>query len=113
MKTATLIAQCFLLPMLILSAVWARAELAPETKPLPAVEIKPETLVDDAGRFVVRVPTPVKRNSQQVSTPVGMIAMNTVYYDAGAAGYMIIYCDYPAGSVAQSGGPEKVCKNAS
>jgi hypothetical protein len=89
------------------------ADTVVAARPAPAVEAKPETLVDDAGRFVVSLPKPVQRGSQQVSTKVGNIAMNMVYYDGGAVAYMIIYCDYPAGSVAQSGGPEKVCANAS
>ncbi|HWZ95182.1 MAG TPA: hypothetical protein VNW30_08315, partial [Opitutaceae bacterium] len=89
------------------------ADVAVKEKPAPAVEAKPEPLVDDAGRFVVSLPKPVQRGSQPVDTAVGKIAMNMVYYDGGATAYMIIYCDYPAGSVAQSGGPEKVCANAS
>jgi hypothetical protein len=89
------------------------ADTAVKAQPAPAIEAKPETLVDDAGRFVVSLPKPVQRGSQQVPTKVGTIAMNMVYYDGGAIAYMIIYCDYPAGSVAQSGGPDKVCENAS
>jgi hypothetical protein len=88
------------------------ADTTAKEKPAP-VEAKPETLVDDAGRFVVSLPKPVQRGSQPVDTAAGKIAMNMVYYDGGATAYMIIYCDYPAGSVAQSGGPDKVCTNAS
>jgi hypothetical protein len=88
------------------------ADTTAKAKPAP-VEATPETLVDDAGRFVVSLPKPVQRGSQPVDTAVGKIAMNMVYYDGGATAYMIIYCDYPAGSVTQSGGPEKVCANAS
>jgi hypothetical protein len=98
---------------LLLFTVSVRADTAAESKPAPAVEAKPETLVDDAGRFVVSLPKPVQRGSQQVPTKIGNIAMNMVYYDGGAIAYMIIYCDYPAGSVASSGGPDKVCANAS
>lgn len=89
------------------------AGTAMKAQPAPAVEAKPETLVDDAGRFVVSLPKPVQRGSQPVDTAVGKITMNMVYYDGGAVAYMIIYCDYPTGSVAQSGGPDKVCANAS
>jgi hypothetical protein len=103
----------FFATALLFFVVSVRAETATEPKPAPAVETKPETLVDDAGRFVVSLPKPVQRGSQQVPTKVGNIAMNMVYYDGGAVAYMIIYCDYPAGSVAGSGGPEKVCANAS
>jgi hypothetical protein len=75
----------------------------------------PKTLptVDDAGRFVATFEGTVQRGSQPVDTAVGKIAMNMVYYDGGAVAHMVIYCDYPAGSVAQSGGPDKVCANAS
>jgi hypothetical protein len=69
--------------------------------------------VDDAGRFVATFEGKVQRGSQPVDTSVGKIAMNMVYYDGGAIAHMVIYCDYPAGSVASSGGPEKVCANAS
>jgi hypothetical protein len=119
----------FFATSLLFFAVSARSDTASEPKPSPAVgdnapsavpakppaavEAKPETLVDDAGRFVVSLPKPVQRGSQQVPTKVGNIAMNMIYYDGGAIAYMIIYCDYPAGSVAQSGGPDKVCANAS
>ena len=87
-------------------------ETAVKAKPAPAAEAKPETLVDDAGRFVVSLPNPVQRGSQPVDTAVGKIVMNMLYYDGGAVAHMVIYCDYPAGSVAQSGGPDKVCANA-
>jgi hypothetical protein len=119
----------YFLPALIFFAVSVRTDTAAEPKPAPAagdnadttvkanpapaVQTKPETLVDDAGRFVVSLPKPVQRGSQAVDTAVGKIAMNMVYYDGGAIAYMIIYCDYPAGSVASSGGPDKVCANAS
>jgi hypothetical protein len=119
----------FFATALLLFAVSVRADTAPEPKPAlaagakadtavtanpaPAVEAKPETLVDDAGRFVVSLPKPVQRDSQAVDTAVGKVAMNMVYFDGGAIAYMIIYCDYPAGSVASSGGPDKVCANAS
>jgi hypothetical protein len=69
--------------------------------------------VDDAGRFVATFLGAVQRGSQPVDTAVGKIAMNMVYYDGGAVAHMVIYCDYPAGSVASSGGPDKVCANAS
>jgi hypothetical protein len=64
-------------------------------------------------RFVANFPSPVQRSSQPVPTAVGNIAMNMVYYDGGTIAYMVIYCDYPAGSVSTSGGPDKVCANAS
>jgi hypothetical protein len=69
--------------------------------------------VDDAGRFVAIFEGTVQRGSQPVDTPVGKIAMNMAYYYGGAVTHMIIYCDYPAGSVANSGGPDKVYANAS
>ncbi|HXA80129.1 MAG TPA: hypothetical protein VNV14_02575 [Opitutaceae bacterium] len=83
----------------------AQQKLAEVLKTLPTV--------DAAGRFVATFEGAVQRGSQQVSTKVGNIAMNMVYYDGGAIAHMVIYCDYPAGSVASSGGPEKVCANAS
>jgi hypothetical protein len=89
------------------------AETAVPAKPGPTVEAKPEAVVDDAGRFVATFPGTVQRGSQQVDTAVGKIAMNMVYYDGGAVANMVIYCDYPAGSVSTSGGPDKVCANAS
>ena len=103
----------FFATALFFFVVSVRADTATEPKPAPAVEAKPETLVDDAGRFVVSLPKPVQRGSQQVPTKVGTIAMNMVYYDGGPVADMVIYCDYPAGSVAKSGGPDAVCKNAS
>jgi hypothetical protein len=103
----------FFATTLLFFAVSMRADPAMAPKAAPPVEAKPETLVDDAGRFVASLPKPVQRDSQQVPTKVGNIAMNMVYYDGGAIAYMIIYCDYPAGSVAGSGGPDKVCANAS
>ncbi len=95
------------------AAVKDNAEPAVQTKPAPAVEAKPSTVVDDAGRFVATYPGAVQRGSQPVDTAVGKIAMNMVYYDGGAVACMVIYCDYPAGSVGTSGGPDKVCANAS
>ncbi|HTQ31218.1 MAG TPA: hypothetical protein VMI53_08400 [Opitutaceae bacterium] len=93
------------LPALLAFAVSARAE----TTALP----KPETVADSDGRFVAKFPGPVQRQSQPVETDVGKVAMNMVYYDAGAMAYMVIYCDYPAGTVEQRGGPENVCDKAS
>jgi hypothetical protein len=69
--------------------------------------------VDDAGRFVATFEGATQRGAQPVDTTVGKITMNMVYYDGGAIAHMVIYCDYPAGSVASSGGPDKVCANAS
>ncbi|HEV8073606.1 MAG TPA: hypothetical protein VGP21_05680 [Opitutaceae bacterium] len=83
----------------------AQSKLANSIKSIPTV--------DDAGRFVATFEGAVQRGSQPVDTAVGKITMNMAYYDGGAVAHMIIYCDYPAGSVAQSGGPEKVCANAS
>lgn len=101
------------LPALILFAVSARAETAGAPPAGGAAEAKTQTVVDDAGRFVATFPSPVQRGSQDVDTKVGKVVMNTVYHDGGAIAYMVIFSDYPAGSVAQSGGPEKVCQNAS
>jgi hypothetical protein len=83
----------------------AQSKLADFIKSIPTV--------DDAGRFVATFEGAVQRGSQPVDTAVGKIAMNMVYYDGGAVAHMVIYCDYPAGSVASSGGPDKVCANAS
>jgi hypothetical protein len=81
--------------------------------PRPEVEARPDTVIDDAGRFVATFPGSVQRDSRQVDSAVGKIAMNMVYHDGGEVAYMVIYSDYPAGSVANSGGAEKVCANAS
>jgi hypothetical protein len=83
----------------------AQRKLAEVLKTLPTV--------DNAGRFVATFEGAVQRGAQPVDTAVGKITMNMVYYDGGAIAHMVIYCDYPAGSVASSGGPEKVCANAS
>jgi hypothetical protein len=83
----------------------ARQKLAEVLKTLPTL--------DDAGRFVATFEGAVQRGSQPVDTAVGKITMNMVYYDGGAIAHMVIYCDYPAGSVTSSGGPDKVCANAS
>ena len=113
MPTPSFLGRIFV-PALLFVAVSARADTtAVATKPLPAAEAKPATLVDDAGRFVATFQGPVQHGSQQVPTAVGTIAMNMVYYDGGPVADMVIYCDYPAGSVAKSGGPDAVCKNAS
>ncbi|HXA14822.1 MAG TPA: hypothetical protein VNW23_06810 [Opitutaceae bacterium] len=112
----------YFLPALLFLAVSARADTttdatkapaAVENKAQAAVAAKSETTVDDAGRFVANFQGAVQRGSQQVPTKVGNIAMNMVYYDGGPVACMVIYCDYPAGSVANSGGPDKVCQNAS
>ena len=103
----------YLLPVFLFLAVSVRADTAVAPKPAPAVEAKSEITVDDAGRFLANFQGAVQRGSQLVDTAVGKIAMNMVYYDGGAVAHMVIYCDYPAGSVAQSGGPDKVCQNAS
>ena len=104
----------YFLPALLFLAVSARADTtADATKPQPTVAAKSETTVDDAGRFVANFQGAVQRGSQPVDTAVGKIAMNMVYYDGGPVACMVIYCDYPAGSVASSGGPDKVCANAS
>lgn len=79
----------------------------------PAVATKPETVVDDAGRFVATFPGAVQRSSQLVDTSYGKLTQSLVYYDGGDIAFMIGFNDYPAGSVSQSGGPEKVCENAS
>ncbi|HET6330431.1 MAG TPA: hypothetical protein VFF76_06535 [Holophagaceae bacterium] len=81
-------------------------------RPEPAAAAKSETVMDDVGRFVATFPGPVQRRSQQVDTAVGKIPMNMVFVDHTAEVYMIIYCDYPEGSVARSGGAESVCSNA-
>jgi hypothetical protein len=83
----------------------AQSKLADSIKSIPTV--------DDTGHFVAVFGGAVQRGSQQVPTKVGNIAMNMIYYDGGTIAHMVIYCDYPAGSVASSGGPEKVCANAS
>jgi hypothetical protein len=77
-----------------------------------AVATRADTTVDDAGRFAANFPGPIKRSSQPVDTTAGKIDMNMVYTDAGAVDYMVIYCDYPAGSVARSGGRSAVLNNA-
>jgi len=94
------------LPALLLLGVSARAEA-------PAASAPAETSVDDNGHFVVKFPGAVQRSSVPVDTPVGKVTMNVVSHEAGIIAYMIIYSDYPAGSVAKSGGPDKVCENAS
>ncbi len=101
------------LPSLMLFAASAGAETTDSPPATSAAEAKTQTVVDDAGRFVATFPSPVQRGSQDVDTKVGKVTMNTVYHDGGAIAYMVIFSDYPAGSVAQSGGPEKVCQNAS
>jgi hypothetical protein len=83
----------------------AQHKLAEVLKTLPTL--------DDAGRFIATFGGAIQRGSQPVDTAVGKITMNMVYYDGGAIAHMVIYCDYPAGSVASSGGPDKVCANAS
>jgi hypothetical protein len=113
MPTLRFLGRFFATALLLFAVSVRAADTAATESPAPAVQAKPETLVDDAGRFVVSLPKPVQRGSQAVDTAVGKIAMNMVYYDGGAIAYMIIYCDYPAGSVARSGGPDKVCANAS
>jgi hypothetical protein len=95
------------------STVKENAESALKATPKPVAGTRPETVVDDQGRFLATFPGPVQRGSQQVDTAVGKIAMHMVYFDGGAVAYMVIYSDYPAGSVAQSGGASKVCSNAS
>jgi hypothetical protein len=114
MTTPSFLGRIFV-PALLFFAVSLPAQTAADAaKPAPTVvDTMPKTLVDDAGRFVVKLPNPVQRGSQSVPTAVGNIAMNMVYYDGGAVACMIIYCDYPAGSVMKSGGPDKVCANAS
>lgn len=94
------------LPALLLLGVSARAEAPTATTPA-------ETSVDDNGHFVVKFPGEVKRASMPVDTPVGKVMMNVVSHEAGVIAYMIIYSDYPAGSVTKTGGPAKVCENAS
>ncbi|MDE3084890.1 MAG: hypothetical protein KGJ37_06715, partial [Verrucomicrobiota bacterium] len=54
----------------------------------------------------------VQRGAQSVDTAVGKIAMNMVYHDAGSVAYMVIFNDYPNGSVTKSGGPDKVYDGA-
>jgi hypothetical protein len=98
----------FFATALFFFAVSVRAETAPEPKPTP-VEAKPETLVDDAGRFVATFPGTIQRNSQ----PVDAAVVKGAYYDGGTTAYMVFYCDYPAGHVARVGGPDKVYENAS
>jgi hypothetical protein len=88
----------------------APAENAKESQPRTVA--KPETVVDDAGRFVATFPGPVQRRSQQVDSAVGKITMNMIFVDRTAEAYMIIFSDYPEGSVAQSGGADSVCSNA-
>jgi len=83
----------------------AQQKLAELLKTIPTV--------DDAGRFVATFEGAIQHGATPVDTAVGKITMNMVYYDGGAIAHMVIYCDYPAGSVASSGGPDKVCANAS
>jgi flagellar hook-basal body complex protein FliE len=89
----------------IIETELAQCKLAALLQTLPTV--------DDAGRFVAIFLGAVQRGAQPVDTAVGKITMNMVYHDGGAIAHMVIYCDYPAGSVASSGGPDKVCANAS
>jgi hypothetical protein len=112
MPTLSFLGRFFSAALLFL-AVSVRAETTTEPKPAPAVEAKPETLVDDAGRFVVSLPKPVQHGTQSLDTAVGKIALKMTYYDGGATAYMVFYCDYPAGHVARAGGPDKIYASAS
>jgi hypothetical protein len=76
----------FLLPVLLFFAVSARAE----------------TTVDDAGRFAADIPGPIQRSSQSVPTTLGAITMHMVFHDGGATAFLVMFNDYPAGSMARS-----------
>jgi len=96
----------FFLPALLVFAMAARARTA--------TDAGIETVADSEGRFVVSLPGPVQRNEQEVDSPAGRVTMKTVLHDGGAqASFMVIYSDYPTGTVARAGGPDQVCKNAS
>lgn len=106
------------LGFLLLSATFccslpARAQTGEMPPAKTAGKTKPETVVDDAGRFVATFPGAVQRSSQLVDTSFGKLTQSLVYYDGGTIAFMIGFNDYPANSVSQSGGPEKVCENAS
>lgn len=72
-----------------------------------------ETVADKDGRFVADFPPPIQRDSQEVDSAAGKVTMKKIYHDAGNMACMVVYSDYPAGSVEQTGGPAKVCQNAS
>lgn len=89
----------FFLPALLILSVAAKAEI--------------ETVADKEGHFVASFPQPIQRDSQRVDTAAGEVTMNKIFYDAGTVACMVVYSDYPAGSIEQTGGPAKVCENAS